>query len=214
MKNELTEKEQRLEQANEIACRILNEVEFKNPHYEIQAIEQVATYVLSQQYHQLDNKALDLEMTKELIKVMSKLCILVDKKVSDDLGVRLDLGTVFNKSQVLKEAEFLFEKYNLTDVYHSEPYIQSPLKEISEGESDLVELRKKYDNLIKHYDIEPKQYFDLIITDAFFDEDLKNEHNRKRFNSLEELEEYVKLNLKELDNDFIDCEIFKYPKIN
>ncbi len=166
------------------------------------------------QYHQPDNKAVDLEMTKELIKVMSKLCILVDKKVTDDLGIRLDLGTVFNKSQVLKEAELLFEKYNLTDIYHSEPYIQSPPKAISDGESDAVELRKKYDDLIKHYDIEPKQYFDLIIRDAFFDEDLKDEHNRKRFNSLEELEEYVKLNLKELDGDFIDCEIFKYPKIN
>ncbi len=112
MKNELTDKEQRLREAAEIfySTRSLNDYKGTNTYnYGIDRFIDAAKSEAAKQYHQSDNKAVDIDK------------LITDFINSDASGLICDVN----------EAKRIFDFFK--------SYIQSPPKALSDGESDAVE---------------------------------------------------------------------------
>lgn len=62
----------------------------------------IESWCNSGEFHVVSRKINTLN-TKALKRTLARAFILIEDKVKDELGIRVDLGTVFNKSQVLKE---------------------------------------------------------------------------------------------------------------
>ncbi len=68
---------------------------------------------------ELDDTREDLKnietLKNELVKVLAAAFLLIDKKVTDNLGFHIDLGTIISKNSVMNDIDRVFKKQGLID---------------------------------------------------------------------------------------------------